>query len=75
MRILLELRKGDAVIYRGIHDISDAESFGRAMSQVWVSVNEAKLARASNVGQVMEFAGEEIVDEIGGATLILSRQR
>jgi hypothetical protein len=77
MRISLQLKKDGRVVYQGSHDISDAESFGRAMAQVWTSINEARLARTTNVGQLMDLTSEEaadVVDEIGGAVLVLTRR-
>jgi hypothetical protein len=73
MKIRLQLKKEGMSLYEGIHDVADADSFGRAFAQAWASVRDHKLRRTTSVGQLMELLSDETIAEISGAELIMTK--
>jgi hypothetical protein len=73
MKINLQLRKGNVLLYEGVHDVTDADSFGRAFAQVWTSVHDDRLCQTTSIGQLMELVPDETIAEINGAELILTK--
>ena len=73
MKIDLRVQKAGAVLYRGQHDVSDAESFGTAFAEVWTRLREEQLARASSIGALYEELDERLLDVLEGAEISLTR--
>jgi hypothetical protein len=73
MKVTLQVQKDGTPLYEGAHDISDAESFGRACSQVWTHLRERKIAGASSVGALYEALDERLLGELDGASIRLSK--
>jgi hypothetical protein len=69
MKIKLSLRKKRATLYEGLHDITDAESFGRAFADVWAKTQERRLQKTTSIGALMEILNEDVLEELNGAHL------
>jgi hypothetical protein len=69
----LQLKKGNALLYEGAHEVTDADSFGKALAQAWTSVRDDRLSRTTSIGQLMELITDETVAEISGAELIMTK--
>lgn len=72
MRARLRITKNDSLLYEGIHDIADAESFGSACSNAWNSVVERKFSDASSIGALQESLGENMLRELDNIKIQLT---
>ena len=45
MKIKLVIRKKGIVLYDGVHEIADAESFGGAFASVWAHLEDRRACR------------------------------
>ncbi len=73
MKVKLQLRKDGTVLQEGVYDVSDAETFGAACAQVWKQVIESKLLNASSVGALYDMLSESVLDQLQGATIMISK--
>ena len=67
MKIKLSLRKNKTTLYEGLHDITDAESFGHAFVEVWAQIQDRRLQKTTSIGALMEILNEDVVEELNGA--------
>lgn len=73
MKISLQIRKDGKTLYEGIHDVGDADGFGRACAAAWATMQERRMTKASSVGALFEALDETLLDELDGAQLRLSQ--
>jgi hypothetical protein len=73
MQMKLQLKKDGAFLFEGVYDFSDAESFGRAFSDLWTQVERQTLDKATSVGAFMEMAGESVAAQLAGAEIRISK--
>ena len=73
MNMRLELRKAETVLVNEAFAISDADSFAKACSELWTRVEQRCLDRTTNVGELMDIAGENVARELDGAELRISK--
>jgi hypothetical protein len=73
MKVELRIHKGEAVLYEGIYDVSDADSFGRACADAWKQLHERRLAQASSIGALFDELDQQLLDELDGAEIGLSK--
>jgi hypothetical protein len=73
MKVKLRIHKGKTVLYEGIHDVSDADSFGKACADVWNQLHERRLAQANSIGALFDALDQQLLDELHGAEIGLSR--
>ena len=73
MKVKLRIHKDRAALYEGIYDVSDAESFGRACADIWNQLRERKLATATSIGALFDELNEQLLDELYGAQISLSK--
>jgi hypothetical protein len=69
MRVKLSIRKRGAMLYEGVHEITDAEGFGRAFAAVWAQLQDRRLQKTTSIGALMEILNEEVVEELNGAQI------
>jgi hypothetical protein len=50
MQVKLKIRKKATLLEEGICDIFDAESFGKACTDLWTRLRDDRLAKATSVG-------------------------
>ncbi len=73
MKVRLQIRKRETVLQEGTYDISDAESFGRACADLWMQLQEQRLAKATSIGALYDRLDERLLDELYGAEISLSK--
>jgi hypothetical protein len=66
---LLVGRKDGTPLYEGVHEIVDAESFGRALADVWAQVHDRQLQKSTSIGALMENLNEGVLEELDGAVI------
>jgi hypothetical protein len=69
MRLKLSLRKEGAILYEGVHEVIDAETFGRALASVWTQMQDRRLQKTTSIGALMEVLNEDLVAELNGAQI------
>lgn len=67
MKVKLSVRKKGATLYEGIHEITDAEHFGRAFADMWAQLQDRRLQNTTSIGALMETLNEDVVEEFNGA--------
>jgi hypothetical protein len=73
MKVNLRLHKDGAVLYDGSYDVSDADSFGKACTDVWNRLREQRLAAATSIGALFEELDQRLLDHLCGAEIRLSK--
>jgi hypothetical protein len=73
MKIRLRINKAGTLLYEGAYTVSDAESFGRACADAWTHLREQRLAKATSVGALYENLNEQLLDDLQGAEISLSK--
>jgi hypothetical protein len=73
MRIRLRIQKAGAPLYEGVYDIRDAESFGAACIQAWTQLRERQLASVTSIGALYEELNDQLLDDLIGAEITLSK--
>lgn len=72
MKVRLRIQGDSAVLYDGVHDVSDADSFGGAFADAWKHMLKWKFAKASSVGALFDALDERLLDDLYGAEISLS---
>lgn len=73
MKARLRIQKSGAPLYEGTYEISDAESFGAACVHAWMQLRERRLASATSIGALFEELDDQLLDELFGAEISLSK--
>ena len=73
MKTKLRVTKGSAAIYEGLHDVSDAESFGKACADAWWTLKQKQLEKETSIGALMEHLEHDVLRELIGAHITLER--
>ncbi len=73
MKTRLRIQKDGQPLYEGIHDISDAASFGAACSSAWSTIREQKFAHATSIGALLDTFDERLLDEMLETEITLSK--
>ncbi|HJZ44142.1 MAG TPA: hypothetical protein VJ233_10500 [Hyphomicrobiaceae bacterium] len=74
MKIKLVIRKKKEIaLYEGVHEITDAESFGRAFADVWAQLQDRRLQKTTSIGALMEVLNEDLLEELDGAEIGLEK--
>lgn len=69
MKIRLSIRKDNAELYNGVHEIGDAESFGAACAEAWGTLRDEHLRKETSIGALMENFDGNVALQILGATI------
>jgi hypothetical protein len=69
MKIKLVVRHERIALYEGVHEITDAESFGRAFADVWSQLQDRRLQKTTSIGALMEVLNEDVLEELDGAEI------
>lgn len=69
MKVKLSIRKKGATLYEGVHEITDAETFGRAFADVSAQLQDRRLQKTTSIGALMEVLNEDVVEELNGAQI------
>jgi hypothetical protein len=74
MKVKLSISKGRGTpIYEGVHEISDAETFGRAFADVWAQLHERRLQSTTSIGALIEVLNEDVVEDLNGARIEMEK--
>jgi hypothetical protein len=73
MKVRLRLRKRGTLLYDGVHEIIDQDSFGAAFAKVWLTVRDKRLERTTSVGELMEILNDEVLDQLQGAEISIEK--
>jgi hypothetical protein len=73
MQVKLRIRKNGMSLYEGIYDVFDAESFGIACADVWNQLRDRKLKTATSIGALFDQLNGQLLDELYGAEISLSK--
>ena len=71
MKLKLAVTRGKVSICQGIYDVSDAESFGAACSNLWEKMDQRKVAAAKNIGALYDSLEDSKADELRGLRIEL----
>ncbi len=71
MKTKLVITKKGVALYEGMHEITDAESFGRAFADVWAQLQDRRLQKTTSIGALMEVLNEDMFEELDGAEIHL----
>jgi hypothetical protein len=73
MKLKLSISKEGAVLYEGVHEVIDAETFGRAFAEMWTQMQDRRLQKTTSIGALMEVLNEDVVEELNGARIGLEK--
>jgi len=69
LKIKLQVTKANAVLYEGVHDIQDAETFGVACAAVWEHLRTQRLEKATSIGALYNALNDNVLDLLQGAKI------
>jgi hypothetical protein len=73
MKLKLSIAKQGATLYEEVHEVIDAESFGRAFADAWARLQDRRLQKPASIGALMEVLNEDLVEELNGAQIVLEK--
>jgi hypothetical protein len=73
MKIRLRVTKRGALLYNGVHDVIDGESFGAAFAKVWQTLRQRGLERTTSVGELMDILNDEVLDQLHCAEISIEK--
>lgn len=73
MNVKLCIRKGNRILFESVYPISDSDSFASAFGDVWIQLRDRRLGQAASIGEYMEQMNQDVLDELQGAQISLTR--
>jgi len=73
MQIKLRIERSGSPLFEGTYEITDADSFGHACADAWEQMRTRRLDKASSVGALMDMLHQNVLEELQGAQITLSR--
>ncbi len=73
MKVKLRIAKKETLLYAGIYDVADADSFGRACADAWSKLRQRQLEQETSIGALMEHLDTGVLDQLSGAHISLDR--
>ncbi|MFA9443515.1 MAG: hypothetical protein ACERIG_07950 [Hyphomicrobium sp.] len=73
MKVRLRIKKHGALLYEGVHEIIDQDSFGAAFADVWRTVRERQLEKTTSIGELMDKLNDETLEQLQGAEISIQR--
>lgn len=73
MKIKLRVTKADAILYEGVHDVQDAETFGVACAEIWEHLRTRRLEKATSIGALYDVLNDNVLDLLQGAKISLDK--
>lgn len=74
MKIELRVTKDGTSIYTGVHEVFDAESFGKAWADAWLALRQERLGKESSIGALFEHIDDGVLDALNGADISLRKK-
>jgi hypothetical protein len=75
MKVMVQIRKDGRAVYKGIIDATDAESFGKSWAEVWSALSRRSTEAATSIGALYERLNDNVLDQLNGAEISLTRVR
>jgi hypothetical protein len=72
MKLNLQIRKNGNALDENVHEISDADSFGRECAPAWTRLRE-RMVEASSVAALFEALDDDLLEELYGAEICLCK--
>ncbi len=73
MRIRLRIKKRGTLLYEGVHEVIDQDSFGAAFADVWRTMREKQLQKTTSVGELMDILNDEMFEQLQGAEVSIQK--
>lgn len=73
MKIQLKITKDGAPLYAGVHEVEDADDFGRACAQAWSTLRQRQLDSETSIGALMDHLSQTVLDQLDGAQITVSK--
>ena len=67
MKVKLQITKDGIRLYTGVHDVVDADSFGKACANAWRTLRQRQLDNETSIGALMEQLEGNVLGELSGA--------
>ena len=73
MKVKLRIKKEGTLLYEGVHEVIDQDSFAAAFAKAWQGVRQKRLEATTSVGELMEILNDEVLDQLQGAEISIER--
>lgn len=73
MKVKLRIRKKGTLLYEGVHEIIDQDSFAAAFGKVWHGVRQKRLEATTSIGELMDIMNDEVLDQLQGAEISIEK--
>lgn len=73
MRVRLQIKKSGRILYDGVMEAGDAESFGRSWAEVWSALSRQSAEAATSIGALYESLNDNVLDQLNGAEINVTR--
>ena len=73
MKVELRITKNGTSIYTGTHDISDADSFGKACADAWATMCQQRMSKETSIGALFDHLDDGALDQLNGAQMSLRK--
>jgi len=73
MQIKLRIAKDGKLLYAGLYEIVDANSFGKACADAWSKLRQAQLDQETSIGALLEHLDGDVLELLNGAHLSLEK--
>jgi len=73
LKTCLRITNAGGVLYEGLHEIRDAESFGAACRQAWDGLRARRLDKATSIGALYDVLSDNVLDLLQGAVITVNK--
>ncbi|HML13529.1 MAG TPA: hypothetical protein VK456_09505 [Xanthobacteraceae bacterium] len=73
MKVALQITKDGISLYSGAHEVTDADSFGKACAEAWYGLSRAQMEHESSIGALMEHLDAGVLAQLEGAHISIYR--
>lgn len=73
MKITLRIAHADGLLYEGVHEVRDAETFGAACAAAWDRLRTQRLDKTTSIGALYDVLNDNVLDLLQGAKITLDK--
>ena len=73
MKMKLQIRKDDGVLCAVVHEVTDADSFGKACKDLWIKLRERSMENRTSIGDLIDSLDQWLLDRLNGAQVHITR--
>lgn len=73
MKVKLRIEKEGTLLYEGVHEIIDQDTFAAAFGKVWQGMRQNRLEATTVVGELMAILNDEVLDQLHGAEISIEK--